>query len=100
MTRFWRRLMIAGVVLGIALGIIIGPSVSTLIRLVVDRPADDDAGWSSKVGWRLCNAAIAAWPNKTAPACWKLAICDNEANLNARERARLDQMLAAAKCDP
>jgi hypothetical protein len=99
MTRFWRSMVIAGVVLGIILGILIGPSVWSLIRLAADRPTDNDAGWASKMGWQLCSAAIAAWPQKAAQACWKLAICDNEGALTPSERARLDQMLREAHCD-
>jgi len=94
-----RILVIAGVVFGIFLGVIIGPSVYSYFRLAAEMPDDDDAGWAGKVGWRLCNGAIASWPGKPPPACWKLAICDNEGGLSAAERKRLDGMLAEAKCD-
>jgi hypothetical protein len=94
-----RILVIAGVSFGVFLGLIVGPSIYSYLRLAVEMPADDDAGWASKLGWRLCNGAIAAWPARTAPACWKLAICDNEGGLNAEERKRLDQMLREARCD-
>ena len=94
-----RILVIVGVVFGIFLGVIIGPSVYSYFRLAAEMPADDDAGWASKAGWRLCNGAIAAWPAKPAPACWKLAICDNEGALSVVEREHLDQMLKEAKCD-
>jgi hypothetical protein len=94
-----RGLVIAGVVLGILLGIIIGPPLYAFIRLALEMPTDSDNGWASKLGWRLCNGAVAAWPDKPAPACWKLAICDNEGALSAAERKRLDQMLEQAKCD-
>jgi hypothetical protein len=95
-----RILVVASVVFGIFLGVIIAPSVYSYFRLAAAMPADDDAGWASKVGWRLCNGAIAAWPGKPAPACWKLAICDNEGDLNMLERKRLEQMLKGAACDP
>jgi hypothetical protein len=99
MSRFWRSMMIAGVIVGIFLGLILGPPVYTFIRIAFESPSDDDAGWASKFGWRLCNGAIAAWPGKPAPACWKLAICENEGALTATERARLDRMLAAGQCN-
>ena len=62
-------------------------------------PADTDAGWDSKVGWRLCNDAIAAWPRKAAPACWKLTLCDNEGGLSPAERQRLKEMMEETKCE-
>jgi hypothetical protein len=99
MTPFWRSLMIAGVAVGVFLGVIVGPAVYRFISFAIETPSDDDAGWASKLGWRLCNSAIGAWPRKPAPACWKLAICDNEGSLSANERKRLDQMLAKANCD-
>ena len=98
MTWFWRGMIILGVVVGIFLGLIVGPPTYTFIRLAFEKPGDDDAGWASKLGSRLCNGAIAAWPDKPAPACWKLAVCDNEASLTTEERKRLNQMLADAKC--
>jgi hypothetical protein len=94
----WRTLFIAGVVVGIVLGLIVAPPLYRDIEGLFF-PPDTDAGWASKVGWRLCNHAIAAWPNKPGIACWKLAICDNEGALTAAERARLEQMLRDAHCD-
>jgi hypothetical protein len=47
----------------------------------------------------LCNDAIAAWPRKAAPACWKLTLCDNEGGLSAAERRRLRLMMAQTKCE-
>ena len=94
----WRTLVIAGVVVGIVLGMVVWPSLHRDIEGLFF-PSDTDASWASKVGWRLCNGAIAAWPNKPAPACWKLAICDNEGTLTPSERARLDQMLRDGHCD-
>jgi hypothetical protein len=62
-------------------------------------PLDTDAAWDSKVGWRLCNGAIADWPDKPAPSCARLTMCDNEGGLSAAERTRLGRMMAEAKCD-
>jgi hypothetical protein len=98
MTLTWRVLVILGVVVGIVLGLIVGPSLYRDFEGLIF-PPETDAGWASKVGWRLCNGAIAACPSKPAPACWKLAICDNEGALTATERARLEQMLGQAHCD-
>ena len=75
----------------------IAPSAAGFYRLL--RPADTDAAWHSKVGWRLCNDAIAVWPRKAAPACWKLTICDNEGGLSPAERQRLKDMMAEMKCE-
>jgi hypothetical protein len=75
----------------------IAPSAAGFYRLL--RPADTDAAWDSKVGWRLCNDAIAVWPRKAAPACWKLTICDNEGGLSPAERRRLKDMMAEMKCE-
>jgi hypothetical protein len=94
----WRTLVITGVVVGIILGIVVWPSLHHDIEGLF-APTDTDAGWASKVGWRLCNDAIAAWPNNPAPACWKLAICDNEGALTPSERARLDHLLRDGHCD-
>jgi hypothetical protein len=85
----------AAIVAGLA--VLVAPSAAGLYGLFF--PADTDASWDSKVGWRLCNAAIAAWPSKAAPACWKLDICDNEGGLSAAERRRLKRMMAVAKCE-
>jgi hypothetical protein len=79
------------------LAVLIAPNASGLHGLLF--PADTDAAWGSKVGWRLCNDAIAAWPRKTAPACWKLQLCDNEGGLSVAERQRLQQMMAETKCE-
>jgi hypothetical protein len=73
------------------------PDALALYRLFF--PLNTDAAWESKVGWRLCNGAIADWPAKPAPSCARLTMCDNEGGLNAPERKRLGQMMAAAKCD-
>jgi hypothetical protein len=75
----------------------IAPNAAGFYRLL--RPADTDAAWDSKVGWRLCNDAIAVWPRKAAPACWKLTICDNEGGLSPAERRRLNDMMAEMKCE-
>jgi hypothetical protein len=98
MTITWRTLVIAGVVVGIVFGLIVGPPLYRDLEGLFF-PPDTDAAWASKVGWRLCNGAIAVWPGTAAPACWKLAICDNEGALTTTERARLDQMLGQAHCD-
>jgi len=81
----------------VALAAALAPSAAGFYRLL--RPVDTDAAWESKVGWRLCNDAIAAWPRKAAPACWKLAICDNEGGLSEAERRRLKDMMAEMKCE-
>ncbi len=39
-------------------GFRLGPDAIGLYRLAF--PGDNDAAWESKVGWRLCNGAIAA----------------------------------------
>jgi len=88
---------IAGLALALGLGLAAGPSAIGLYRLVF--PPDSDAAWDSKVGWRLCNRAIADWPGKPAAECWKLAMCDNEGGLSEAERTRLKQMMAAANCE-
>ena len=54
-----------------------------------------EAAWDSKVGWRLCNGDIAAWPQKSAPECRHLHMCADEGGLGAAEMARLNQMIAA-----
>jgi hypothetical protein len=60
-----------------------------------------EAAWDSKVGWRLCNGAIAAWPQKPAPECRTLHMCANEGALGAAEKIRLKQMMAALPgCEP
>jgi hypothetical protein len=81
----------------VVLAVAIAPSAAGFYRLL--RPVDTDAAWESKVGWRLCNDAIAAWPRKTAPACWKLTICHNEGGLSPAERRRLNDMMAEMKCE-
>jgi hypothetical protein len=88
---------IAGLALALWLGLAIGPSAVGLYGLVF--PADSNTAWDSKVGWRLCNRAIADWPGKPAAECWKLALCDNEGGLSDAERLRLKQMIAAARCE-
>jgi hypothetical protein len=62
-------------------------------------PTESDATWDSKVGWRLCNGAIADWPQKTAPVCERLRLCDNEGALSGAERRRLKQMMTATHCE-
>jgi hypothetical protein len=79
----------------VSLGVL-GPWAIGLYRLAF--PPDTEAAWDSKVGWRLCNGAIADWPAKPAPACWKLAMCDNEGGLTDKERMRLKQMIAQSNC--
>ena len=81
----------------VVLAVAIAPSAAGFYRLL--RPVDTDAAWESKVGWRLCNDAIAAWPRKAAPACWKLTICHNEGGLSPAERRRLKDMMAEMKCE-
>ena len=88
---------IAGLVLALTLGLVVGPSAIGLYRLVF--PQDSYAAWDGKVGWRLCNRAIADWPGKPAAECWKLALCDNEGDLSDAERTRLKLMMAAANCE-
>jgi hypothetical protein len=91
------RLVVAFLALGaIGLGAVLGSSAIDLYRLAF--PADTEAAWDSKIGWRLCNGAIAAWPDKPAPQCWKLTMCDNEGGLTEVERVRLKQMIAQNKC--
>jgi len=98
MTVSWRTLVIAGVVVGIVLGLIVAPPLYRDIEGLF-APPDTDAVWASDRGWRLCNGAIAAWPDKPAPVCWKLAVCANDAALTATERQRLANMLDEAHCD-
>jgi hypothetical protein len=80
----------------ICLGVVLGPWAAGLCGLAF--PEDTDAAWNSKVGWRLCNGAIANWPDKPAPQCWKLTMCDNEGGLTVGERTRLKQMIALNDC--
>jgi hypothetical protein len=80
----------------VCLAAALGPSAVGVYRLAF--PPDTDAAWDSKVGWRLCNGAIAAWPDKAAPNCDRLRMCDNEGGLTDAETARLKQMMAAADC--
>jgi hypothetical protein len=89
--------VLAGVSVLVVLAVLSAPRASFNFELLF--PADTDAAWDSKIGWRLCNDAIAAWPKKPAPACWKLTICDNEGGLTAPERQRLQQMMAETKCE-
>ena len=88
---------VAGLALALWLGLAVGPSAIGLYAAFF--PPDADAAWDSKVGWRLCNRAIADWPDKPAAECWKLALCDNVGGLNDAERTRLKQMMAAAQCE-
>jgi hypothetical protein len=81
----------------VGLAVLIAPSAAGFHGLLF--PADTDAAWESKVGWRLCNDAIAAWPKKAALACWKLQLCDDEGGLSEAERRRLQQMMAETKCE-
>lgn len=81
----------------VMLAVVMAPSAAGFYRLLF--PADTDADWDSKVGWRLCNDAIAAWPKKAAPACWKLTLCDNEGGLSPAERRRLKDMMVETKCE-
>jgi hypothetical protein len=74
-----------------------GPAAFDYYRLAF--PPDTDAAWESKVGWRLCNGAIAAWPAKPAPNCDRLRMCDNEGGLTEAESSRLKQMMAATHCE-
>jgi hypothetical protein len=91
------RLYIAFLALSaICVGGVVGPSAIDLYRLAF--PPDTEAAWDSKVGWRLCDGAIAAWPDKPAPQCWKLTMCDNEGGLTEDERTRLKQMIAQNNC--
>jgi hypothetical protein len=95
-----RRARVYLVVLFVALASLAGalwPDAFALYRLFF--PLDTDVAWDSKVGWRLCNGAIADWPAKPAPSCARLTMCDNEGGLSAAERKRLGQMMAEAKCD-
>jgi hypothetical protein len=89
--------VLSGTAIVAVLAVAIAPSAAGFYRLL--RPVDTDAAWESKVGWRLCNDAIAAWPRKAAPACWKLTICDNEGGLSPAERRHLKDMMAEMKCD-
>jgi peptidoglycan/xylan/chitin deacetylase (PgdA/CDA1 family) len=59
----------------ISTGVLIAPTAIALYRLAF--PPDTEAVWDSKIGWRLCNGAIADWPAKSAPECRKLIMCDN-----------------------
>jgi hypothetical protein len=102
--RAWRSVtrgraiaVLAGVCALVVLAVLSAPGAAFNYELLF--PADTDAFWDSKIGWRLCNDAIAAWPKKTAPACWKLTLCDNEGGLTAPERQHLQQMMAATKCE-
>jgi hypothetical protein len=89
--------VVLGVCVLVVLAVLTAPGVAGTYAMLF--PPDTDAAWGSKVGWRLCNDAIAAWPKKPAPACWKLTLCDNEGGLAAPERQRLQQMLAETKCE-
>jgi hypothetical protein len=94
-----RRILFASaVLLGLAgLVGIYGPRAVGAYRLAF--PPDTDAAWESKVGWRLCNGAIAAWPTKPAPNCDRLRMCDNEGGLTEAEHSRLNEMMAATRCE-
>jgi hypothetical protein len=90
-------LVLAALLVVIGLVAVFGPSAIGTYRLAF--PPDTDAAWDSKVGWRLCNGAIAAWPAKPAPNCDRLRMCDNEGGLTEAEQARLQQMMAATHCE-
>jgi hypothetical protein len=97
MRRPFHRIRVAILALGaIGLGVVLGPRAAGLYGLAF--PKDSEAAWDSKVGWRLCNGAIANWPDKPTPQCWKLAMCDNEGGLTEAERMRLKQMIAQNDC--
>jgi len=74
-----------------------GPTAVGLYRIWFP----NDQQWDGKVGWRLCNGAIAAWPGKAAPRCEHLHMCANEGALTQAESTKLRAMVAATPgCDP
>ena len=94
----WLGVAIAILALGfIGLGFAIGPWAVAVYKLAF--PTESAATWDSKIGWRLCNGAIANWPEKAAPNCDRLRMCDNEGGLSEAERTRLKQMMAATHCE-
>jgi len=50
--------VLAGVSVLVVLAVLSAPGSAFNYELLF--PADTDAAWDSKVGWRLCNDAIAA----------------------------------------
>jgi hypothetical protein len=81
----------------VGLAAVFAPTALGLHRLAF--PPDTDAAWDSKIGWRLCNGAIAGWPATPAPNCDRLRMCDNEGGLSETEHSRLKQMMAATHCE-
>jgi hypothetical protein len=82
---------------GIIAIIVFAPAVAALYQLWF--PSEEN--WDSKVGWRLCNGAIAAWPGKPAPGCEHLHMCANEGALSKSERKTLGDMVSATPgCEP
>lgn len=59
-----------------------------------------EVDWSRKDAFRHCKDAIADYPERAAPPCNALHMCANEAVLTDTERAKLDKMVAASKCEP
>jgi hypothetical protein len=89
-------ILICAVVLT-ALAGIAAPTITGLYQLWF--PSDVD--WDSKVGWRLCNSAIAAWPGRPLPSCEHLHMCANEGALSESERRTLREMVTAKPgCGP
>jgi hypothetical protein len=76
---------------------IAAPTITALYQLWFPTDAD----WDTKVGWRLCNGAIAAWPGKPSPRCKYLHMCANEGALSEAEQKTLREMVSAKPgCEP
>jgi hypothetical protein len=54
--------------------------------------------WDSKIAWAKCDGALVGkipWPRETTSACEAMAVCANEAQLNADQRQKLAALAAA-----
>ena len=60
-------MLLGGVCVLVVLAVLSAPGAAFNYDLL--SPADTDVSWDSKVGWRLCNDAIAAAFDPALP-CW------------------------------
>ena len=62
--------------------------------------SNKNISWESKRGWVKCKSMIRSYPHQSAPSCWALHMCANEAPLSKKEYSKLIKMFKdKPECD-